>query len=485
MPFQRTRGELPKFISRPGDATFPPPYVMRNAGIDIFIVRADEQVLDEVIDRELNQAWNVFGTRGIRHHFKAESSYVGLVLTAARELGQADTAPFAELEFTSTTDYRGVVAPQLEFVVMVPIVDVADDGHGAHRSWYLPFVLTDLPPAVSTGREVYGYPKQWARFTVDDVELRDGTWAFGDEQSVRVPFGNGADDAIREVVIAAYDVDRRAYIDHLTRPADDRSPETQAASAPPGPATTGPGAASLATTSSSGRPAPRFDSIPWWARLRRRIARRIWPGIDDEPSAAAVVGSAAEPAPHMLHVRPVVTIRRGPPDAAAVGAGRAATTSTVSDGWTTSEIEVELTPGPHYRVDTVRRSVHGARAADDLDEAPGDDPMRRDEVAASTYFRDRLLEDLDCVFLRQFRDPNAEDVASYQSVVTSKLIPKNNNVDLVEGDRWSVKFPDSLFVPIARELFGVDGHDCRVLARLSGSKVDIRVDRGRTWWEFP
>jgi hypothetical protein len=159
MPPNRPR-DLPEYASRAGDPSFPPPYLVDEAGMDIFICDGHEAALAQMIERALNVP--TARQYGGRHQlqFKLASTRVGFACIDVQKLR---SKPAHGQQVKPGLPSKGVYAHQTEVAVMVQIED--DEGV---PYWYLPYVLNDLPTAVTTGREIYGYPKQHATFAADD-----------------------------------------------------------------------------------------------------------------------------------------------------------------------------------------------------------------------------------------------------------------------------------------------------------------------------
>jgi hypothetical protein len=64
-------------------------------------------------------------------------------------------------------------AKQRELIVMLPVVDAGPSSSTSPdtQRWYVPLVVNDLVPAILAGRELYGYPKIFGRFTADPLPV--------------------------------------------------------------------------------------------------------------------------------------------------------------------------------------------------------------------------------------------------------------------------------------------------------------------------
>jgi hypothetical protein len=165
MPPNRPR-DLPKYASRAGDPSFPPPYVVDEAGMDIFICEGNAAALGQMIDRALNiPTEHHYGGRD-KLQFELADHRVGFACIDVKRLL---SKPTPGQQVKSGLPANGVYAHQTEIAVMVQIKD-----NEGLPYWYLPYVLNGLPAAVTTGREIYGYPKQHATFAADNEKPGHG-----------------------------------------------------------------------------------------------------------------------------------------------------------------------------------------------------------------------------------------------------------------------------------------------------------------------
>jgi hypothetical protein len=177
MPPRRDKADLPHYANRAGDPAFPPPYTVDEAGLDIFILEADRASLQRVVEQALNFPTDRFyrriessrryrGPYATVQNYTVEQPYIGLACLDVLKFESTGKDVVKPGGFENSNIY----ARQKELAVMVPIVDGA-----GRRFWYLPYVLNGLPTAIVTGRELYGYPKQFASFEPSyrcDVKLR-------------------------------------------------------------------------------------------------------------------------------------------------------------------------------------------------------------------------------------------------------------------------------------------------------------------------
>jgi hypothetical protein len=154
--------DLPGYASRAGDPCFPPPYVVDEAGMDIFICEGDPDALGQMIERALNIPTKRQYGEGNKLRFELADHHVGFACIDVKRL-LSKPAPGQQVK--PGLPANGVYAHQTEIAVMVQIKD-----NEGLSYWYLPYVLNGLPAAVTTGREIYGYPKQHATFAADDEQ---------------------------------------------------------------------------------------------------------------------------------------------------------------------------------------------------------------------------------------------------------------------------------------------------------------------------
>jgi hypothetical protein len=164
MPPNRER-DLPEYANRAGDPTFPPPYQVEQAGMDVLICDGDEEALGQLVERALNAPTERhYGTRD-RLRFELASRRIGFACIDVQRMVSKPVPGQRTKSLDPLPDLDKVYARQTEVAVMVQIRD-----HIGLDYWYLPYVLNGLPAAVVSGREIYGYPKQHAVFAPDSPE---------------------------------------------------------------------------------------------------------------------------------------------------------------------------------------------------------------------------------------------------------------------------------------------------------------------------
>lgn len=136
---------LPDYVERGGGLVYRPPYTARQAVLDGFVVKADQAAIDALLQHDL------VAPTGGAVAYQAVHDHVIVAFTRIGELASVD----------ATDRQRGCMS-ELEVSVWCLVADV----HAGDRlCWYLPYVFTDSPQTMATGREVYGYPKQTGTFS--------------------------------------------------------------------------------------------------------------------------------------------------------------------------------------------------------------------------------------------------------------------------------------------------------------------------------
>jgi hypothetical protein len=195
-----TDSYLPVYADRPGEQVERPPYVAQGVRLHLFFVDADVDRLNDMLDMSLNRVLAANAPGGMRARstgqpiifmfaeidkmFSEGTGYVSKVIertiATKRGLAAEQVESLSEEAYGSLTGRRYVA--ETELGIWVPIT-LRTYGR-REPAFYLPFVFNGTPASVVTGREVYGYPKQFAYFDPDDrperVEgLRMSTWHCG------------------------------------------------------------------------------------------------------------------------------------------------------------------------------------------------------------------------------------------------------------------------------------------------------------------
>jgi hypothetical protein len=154
-------GYLPQYVDRGGRQVWRAPYLARHADLYGFILDCDPSAIDELLQRDF-----VEPSGGAVDYRCAQPSVVILFARIDR------------LESGDRRDGRRGYISELEVSVWCLAADVVA---GGRLLWHLPYVFVDSGQAASSGREVYGYPKQTAEFPPDfpDTLAAPGTTTVG------------------------------------------------------------------------------------------------------------------------------------------------------------------------------------------------------------------------------------------------------------------------------------------------------------------
>jgi hypothetical protein len=152
--------QMPSYVDRGGRQVLRPPILCEKVGLHGFMFEADHDALQRLCDRYLN------------HPSGGRFKYVPLVprviiLCANTEKLKSENPTDHDLGFMSEID--------VAFWVPVKQINRTPGSERAKLTWFLPYVFVDNSLALTTGREVYGYPKELGTFTipkgVDDADL--------------------------------------------------------------------------------------------------------------------------------------------------------------------------------------------------------------------------------------------------------------------------------------------------------------------------
>jgi hypothetical protein len=140
-------------VDRGNEQVFRPPYVADETRLWIFLVKANMRKLDQAVQRYLTVP------TGGALSFTAAGGWVALMLADIQRLHSGDPRD-APRGFTT----------EREFSIWLPVWD--------HRrrspAWFVPYIFTDDPAAVTCGREVFGYPKAHATIEFDQEASQGG-----------------------------------------------------------------------------------------------------------------------------------------------------------------------------------------------------------------------------------------------------------------------------------------------------------------------
>jgi hypothetical protein len=171
---------LPLYVERLFDPVYRPPFRTGNANLFIVAVDADHESLQAVVDACLNEP-----TSG-RVSYEVTENFVLLMFADLQDMGSVDPR-----------DSRRGTVEEHELSIWLPM------RHAATKlpAWYLPYVFNSEPAAVTTGREVFGYPKIFTPFA--NYVLGD---AWPARIEVELPFLTGAQDRFTVRTLATLNV---------------------------------------------------------------------------------------------------------------------------------------------------------------------------------------------------------------------------------------------------------------------------------------
>lgn len=139
---------LPKFIHRGGDMILAHPYAMTGVRSFVFLLDARLDALETLVDAQLN----------------AVSAASGVVYRPFAPLCALVAADIPRMTSADPVDAAKGWISEKDLAFWVPVLagrlDDAGDFVAERFAWYIPYVWVDEAPAMATGREVYGFPKE-------------------------------------------------------------------------------------------------------------------------------------------------------------------------------------------------------------------------------------------------------------------------------------------------------------------------------------
>ena len=144
---------MPSYVARGGAQTFAAPFRQTGTDLSGWLMPADGDALQALVDRDLNGPMG--GAAGLTYRAMMPSV---LLAIAPIEATRSMTPPDDGYGYTPETD--------VAFWMLVGRGRTEGDRWVLEQLlWYLPYVWVDVPTTVATGREVYGYPKELAYLT--------------------------------------------------------------------------------------------------------------------------------------------------------------------------------------------------------------------------------------------------------------------------------------------------------------------------------
>jgi len=136
---------IAKYIMHGGEQSWSPPVIFKDAAVEGFVLRGDCSLLQALVDKLLN------GPSGGAVHYRVLSDYVVLYF-----------ADFPHSYFKSTRNMGW--SSEGEVGIWVPVFrlsPVKTPGGSIRLGCFSPYVFVDNPVALTTGREVYGFFKEF------------------------------------------------------------------------------------------------------------------------------------------------------------------------------------------------------------------------------------------------------------------------------------------------------------------------------------
>ncbi|KON77398.1 hypothetical protein [Leptospira kirschneri] len=137
---------MKNYIMRGGEQELPPPYRMKQVEFYAFCIQGNQNAIQSIVDRELN------APASGRAHYHVFSDYLFLVFAKQQYL-----APGNDCGWVEETDV-GFWIPLFEKEI-----------HGIR--FYQPYLFVDIPTAMATGREIYGFHKIQGQFQIPSLRV--------------------------------------------------------------------------------------------------------------------------------------------------------------------------------------------------------------------------------------------------------------------------------------------------------------------------
>jgi len=139
--------EEPRYVETGGELVFRQPFVAEGVRMYSFVLEADTARLDRYLERSFNEPLRErFGYRSIGRHV-----LLNFVSTRKLSAGRPDEFGFLD---------------ELEVAIWILAEDHNDKG--LDPVWSVPYMFVASPAPLATGREVYGFPKQFGHIDIPD-----------------------------------------------------------------------------------------------------------------------------------------------------------------------------------------------------------------------------------------------------------------------------------------------------------------------------
>jgi hypothetical protein len=148
-----TSSNYPQYISRGGDTAFEPPYILNETKLYGFFLEGTLGNLQTLCDKYLN----IPGQD--QFQYRPAANRVLMVFDTIAHINSTQP-PGSDKGFFSEAGE-----------VMFWVLTEARKQEGSkfvvdHHAWFIPYIFVDSTPAMVLGREVYGFPKELAKFQI-------------------------------------------------------------------------------------------------------------------------------------------------------------------------------------------------------------------------------------------------------------------------------------------------------------------------------
>ncbi|MEM8637302.1 MAG: hypothetical protein AAGG51_00590 [Cyanobacteria bacterium P01_G01_bin.54] len=144
---------LPKFVEYGGKQCFSPPHTLSDAEIFVFSLDADREILQNLFDKCLNDLTPSFEYRSL--------DQVLIVFHRVKALVPQDSKVAIEEEGEVTFFIPFIKIEKNFFQFALGTIERLLSKSSTVVGVFVPYIFLNSSPALITGREVYGYPKEW------------------------------------------------------------------------------------------------------------------------------------------------------------------------------------------------------------------------------------------------------------------------------------------------------------------------------------
>jgi hypothetical protein len=134
----------PQYIERGGEQTFAQPYNLKNTQLFGFVLEGNSNNLQYLCDKYLNQP-----AKG-QVQYRPVSNYIILTFDSIGNITSTDSPDSQKGSFSEAGE------------VIFWILTKSERG----LALFIPYIFVNSSPALASGREVYGFPKEWGWFQI-------------------------------------------------------------------------------------------------------------------------------------------------------------------------------------------------------------------------------------------------------------------------------------------------------------------------------